>query len=191
MRKTLLILTIICITFVTTACVNKFAVQELNNKAQEMLKTGNVEGAIARLESSIDLDESVFETHYNLAVAYMQADKYDKALKSLERVIELNPDFADAYHSTAVCNEEQAYAIISGDADKDNDKEEVEQPSDKAKVLSKDEKAKVCELFAAAIDNYNKYLSKKQDATDADKVNAKIETLNTELKKYSDESSEQ
>lgn len=189
MRKTLLILTIICITFVTTACVNKFAVQELNNKAQEMLKTGNVEGAIARLESSIDLDESVFETHYNLAVAYMQADKYDKALKSLEKVIELNPDFADAYHSTAVCYEEQAYAIISGEADKDKDKAE-EVSEDKAKVLTTEEKAKVCELFGAAVDYYNKYLSKKQDATDADKVNAKIETLNTEMKKYSDESSE-
>lgn len=189
MRKTLLILTIICITFVTTACVNKFAVQELNNKAQEMLKTGNVEGAIARLESSIDLDESVFETHYNLAVAYMQADKYDKALKSLEKVIELNPDFADAYHSTAVCYEEQAYAIISGEADKDKDKAE-EVSEDKAKVLTAEEKTKVCELFGAAVDYYNKYLSKKQDATDADKVNAKIETLNTEMKKYSDESSE-
>lgn len=191
MQKTLLIMGIVFVTLACTACVNRFAVQELNNNAKELMASGNTEAAISRLESSIDLDESVFETHYNLAVAYIQAEKYDKALKSLEKVIELNPDFADAYHSLGVVYEEQAYDIISGDADKENadsdaQKEEVSDNS-QPKKLTDAEKEKVCELFTNAIDNYNKYLTKKSDASDKDKVNSKIEDLNKELRVYSTE----
>ncbi len=188
MRKTLLILSILFVTLVSTACVNRFAVQELNNKAQEMIKSGNVEGAISRLESSIDLDETVFETHYNLAVAYIQAKKYDKALKSLEKVNELKPEFADAYYSTAVIYDDMATAVIEGEKDSDSVEDaKVDEPSDnsqKQKDLTEADKTKICEYTADAIDNYNKYLSKKADAADKDKVNSKIEELNKQLQTY-------
>lgn len=183
MRKTLLIITILGISLISTACINKFAVQELNNKAQELMKSGNAEGAIARLESSIDLDETVYETHYNLAVAYMQVKKYDLALKALEKVKELNPEFADAYHSIAVSYEEKAYEIINGVNVDDKDVSEQEQSK---KELTEADKKLICEYFALAIDNYNTYLMKKTEASDRDKVNAKIEELNNELRKYSE-----
>lgn len=188
MQKTLLIIGILVVTLFSTACVNKFAVQELNNNAKTLIAQGRIDDAIARLESSIDLDENVYETHYNLAVVYIQAKKYDKAIKSLEKAIELNPDFADAYYSMAVAYEDTAVDIINGNVNdeenQDADKQEVEQPDGK-RVFTDTEKTQICDNITTAIDFYNKYLSKNTNAADKDKVNEKIEDLNKDLVKYS------
>lgn len=190
MQKTLLIIGILVVTLFSTACVNKFAVQELNNNAKAMMAEGRVDDAIARLESSIDLDERVFETHYNLAVVYIQAKKYDKAIKSLEKTIELNPDFADAYYSMGVAYEDKAVDIINGEV-KDEDgnvkeaDEKVAEDTETKKELTDAEKTQICDYMTSAIDYYNKYLSKESNSDDKDKVNEKIESLNKDLVKYS------
>ncbi len=190
MQKTLLIIGILVVTLFSTACVNKFAVQELNNNAKAMMAEGRVDDAIARLESSIDLDERVFETHYNLAVVYIQAKKYDKAIKSLEKTIELNPDFADAYYSMGVAYEDKAVDIINGEV-KDEDgnvkeaDENVAEDTETKKELTDSEKTQICDYMTTAIDYYNKYLSKESNSDDKDKVNEKIESLNKDLVKYS------
>lgn len=190
MQKTLLIIGILVVTLFSTACVNKFAVQELNNNAKAMMAEGRVDDAIARLESSIDLDERVFETHYNLAVVYIQAKKYDKAIKSLEKTIELNPDFADAYYSMGVAYEDKAVDIINGEV-KDEDgnvkeaDENVAEDTETKKELTDAEKTQICDYMTVAIDYYNKYLSKESNSDDKDKVNEKIESLNKDLVKYS------
>ena len=87
MQKTLLIIGILVVTLFSTACVNKFAVQELNNNAKAMMAEGRVDDAIARLESSIDLDERVFETHYNHAVVYIQAKNMTRRLNHLKKLL--------------------------------------------------------------------------------------------------------
>lgn len=185
MRKSLIIACVIFVSLACTACINRFAVQELNNNAKELLSQGKVEAAIARLESSIDLDDSVFETHYNLAVAYIQANNYDKALDSLNKVKELNPDFADTYHSMAVCYEEKANAIISSVNNNGNENTEQEQQASGA-ALTEEQKTQVTEYLTNAIDNYNTYLSKKEDAKDKSQVEQKINDLNNQLKDYND-----
>ena len=58
-----------------SACVNKFAVHELNQLAIEHLENGDVDGAIARLESSVDLDPEQYESRYNLANVYIGQKK--------------------------------------------------------------------------------------------------------------------
>lgn len=190
MQKTLLIIGILFVTLFSTACVNKFAVQELNNNAKAMMAEGRLDDAIARLESSIDLDERVFETHYNLAVVYIQAKKYDKAIKSLEKTIELNPDFADAYYSMGVAYEDKAVDIINGEVKDENgniieqDKNTNSDVNDEQRILTDSEKTQICDYVTNAIDFYNKYLSKSENATDKDKVNEKIESLNKDLVKY-------
>lgn len=183
MKKTLLITLIMAVTLISTACVNKFAVQELNNNAQKMLAAGDAEGAISRLESSIDLDDTLYETHYNLAVAYLEAKKFDKAENALKKVFELNSDFADAYHSMGVVNEEKAYQIINGENSDENDINNED--ANNKKVLTDEQKQDISKYFTTAIDYYNQYLSKKTNAEDAAKVNEKIELLNGELRKYS------
>ena len=108
MKKALLLVSVLFISVITTACINNLAVQELNNKAQSFMDAGDYQGAIERLKSSIDLDSSVFETHYNLAVAYTKAEDYANAIKVYNDAIKLKPDFADTYYSLAVCEENLA-----------------------------------------------------------------------------------
>lgn len=203
MKKVLLLITILFVSVLTTACINNLAVQELNNKAKEYMDNGNTDAAICRLKSSLDLDSNMYETHYNLGVAYISAKKYDDAQNSLKKVLELNPSFVDTYYSLAIVNEEQAYNIINS-VKKEEAGEEVayvetstdqfcescnkEEPNEPLKpkktALTDADKKEICDKFNEAIQNYNKYLTKKTDATDKDKVNERINFLNTEIKKY-------
>ena len=111
MKKALLLVSILSISVFSTACINNFAVQELNNKAKAYMEQGDYQGAIERLKSSIDLDDSVFESHYNLAVAYTNAEDYVNAISAFKKAIELKPDFADGYYSLAVAEESLVTAI--------------------------------------------------------------------------------
>ena len=83
MKKIILLITILFVSVISTACINNLAVQELNNKAKEYMEKGETDKAISRLRSSIDLDTSIFETHYNLGVALIQAKDYEEAITSL------------------------------------------------------------------------------------------------------------
>jgi len=185
MKKISIIVLLLFVSLSTSGCVNKFAVQELNKKAQEYMKDGKTEDAISRLESSIDLDNSIFETYYNLAVAYMKADKSDKAEEALKKVFELKPDFADSYYTMAVIFEDKAYSLINGEnkQEKETIDNEGKDISEK-KELTAEERAEICSNFDSAVDYYNKYLVKKQNASDKDQVNEKINKLNLELQKY-------
>ena len=62
MKKAFLLAVILFISVVSTACINNFAVQELNNKAKDFMDKGDYASAIERLKSSVDLDGSIFET---------------------------------------------------------------------------------------------------------------------------------
>ena len=112
MKRIFLLLSILFISVLSTACVNNLAIQELNNKAQEYMDKGDTESAIARYEASLDLDGNVFETRYNLGIAYLDAKKYDKAKEMFEKAIELKPDNADTYYSLAVATDEMNYLEI-------------------------------------------------------------------------------
>ncbi|MDD3236788.1 MAG: tetratricopeptide repeat protein [Candidatus Gastranaerophilales bacterium] len=178
MKKIVLLMTILFVSVLTTACINNFAVQELNNKAQEYMNAGDNQKAICRLKSSLDLDNNMYETHYNLAVAYIAEKNYEDAVASLNNVLKLKPDFVDAYYSLGIAYEEEAYKLINGEDDKDV---ETKAASSSKKPVDAEE---VCVLITKSIENYNNYLTKKIDATDGDKVNERISALNQELKKY-------
>lgn len=88
MKKVLLIASVLFVAVVSTACINNLAVQDLNNKAKMYADKGDYTQAIERLKSSIDLDPSVFETHYNLAVVYTQAEDYINAVEEYKKLSE-------------------------------------------------------------------------------------------------------
>lgn len=187
MKKVVLLITILFVSVISTACINNLAVQELNNKAKEYMANGETEKAICRLRSSIDLDTSIFETHYNLGVALISVNENKDAQESLENAIKLKPDFADSYYSLAVALENQADEIINGSTKEDTEKsdsDDTEASVTKKKELSESEKAKVVELLNESIENYNKYLTKKPDAQDKDKIAEEIDYLNKEIQKY-------
>lgn len=188
MKKIVLLITILFVSVLTTACINNFAVQELNNKAKEYLNNGDSETAICRLKSSLDLDSNMYETHYNLGVAYIAAKKDKEAIESLKTVLKLNPEFVDAYYSLGVANEEEAFDIINGTSEYEKSEENKSDNQGSAEIAKKQltaaDKKLVCDMLTEAIENYNQYLTKKTEAQDKDKVNERINYLNTELRKY-------
>lgn len=195
MKKAFLLVCILSISVICTACINSFAVQELNNKAMEFIDEGNYAAAIERLKSSIDLDDSVFESHYNLAVAYTKSEDYISAMKEYKKAISLRPDFADCYYSLGVTEENLASDLSAGiiRLDKEGNlvKPEVtETEEDKEKApetkLTDAEKIYVDDLLKDAINNYNLYLTKATEPEDADEVRNHISDLEVKVQPGSD-----
>ena len=112
MKKALLIASVLFIAVISTACINNIAVQELNNKAAEFMQKGDYESAMNRLEASIDLDSTMYETYYNLGIAATNAKKYDIAIEALENGIKIKPDFSNFYYSLAVAQAELAESLV-------------------------------------------------------------------------------
>ena len=178
MKKALLLLSILFVSVISTACINNFAVQELNSKAKSYLEEGDYKAAIERLKSSVDLDNTIFETHYNLAVAYTQAEDYANAIDSFKKAIELNPEAADSYYSLAVAQENLSIDLKSGVV-KLNDEGSLYKDDDFSDDYKPDEKVlqMIESLQIDAAKNYKTYLEKSPDADDADEIKQKIEIL--------------
>ncbi len=192
MKKAFLLASILFISVISTACINNFAVQELNNKAKEFMDKGDYVSAIERLKSSVDLDGSVLETQYNLAVAYTKAEDYENAVKTYNDVLKLNSDFADAYYSRAVCEENLAKDIISQDilVNDDGSLEKAEPVNDEDAVKNKNLSDKSKEVFKGLVNNaisdYNTYLEKSASAADKTEVEESIKALEDLLKTHAD-----
>ena len=97
MKKVLFILTMLCVAVFSTACINNVAVEKLNNAAKIYMEKGDYTSAIQRLESSLELDKTVYQTYYNLGVAYVESKQYQKAIDALTSAINLNSKYADSY----------------------------------------------------------------------------------------------
>ena len=193
MKKVILLITILFVSVISTACINNLAVQELNNKAKEYMANGETEKAICRLRSSIDLDASIFETHYNLGVALIEAKEYKEAQTALLEAIKLKPDFADSYYSLAVSYEGEADQIINNTSkEQEQEQEDITQDTQNSedasepekKNLTETDKTKIVELYNHAIENYNKYLVKQPEAQDKEKIEEQINYLNKQIKNY-------
>lgn len=188
MKKALFIVTVLVVSVFSTACINNIAVQELNNKAKAYMNQGDYENAISRLKSSVDLDDSIFETQYNLGVAYTYAEEYDDAIETFEKAIKINPTFADTYYSMGVAQENYAISIIKGeikDKNKDDDEEaqDVKYDANNEPVLSQDDIKKIKLLYSDAVKSYEDYLEKASNPKDRKTVEAKIENIKTEIDK--------
>ena len=164
MKKALLIASVLFIAVVSTACINNIAVQELNNKAAEFMQKGDYEAAVNRLQASIDLDSSMYETYYNLGIAATNAKKYDVAIEALENGIKIKPDYADFYYSLAVAQAEYAEKLLESDDDK--------------KAASDEDKIKSAEYKNLAITNIHKYLELNPEAEEKGELEEFIKDLN-------------
>ncbi|MBR6301256.1 tetratricopeptide repeat protein [bacterium] len=182
MKKVILVGSILLVAVMSTACINKWAVQDLNNKAKIYADKGDYTQAIERLKSSIDLDPSIFETHYNLAVVYTQAEDYINAVEEYKKVLEMKPDSADSYYSLATAVNNLAVDMAQGRTRMKEDgslytpKADEIDPSEKFE-MSEAEKTFVDELYSSATANFEKYLELKPDASDKAEVEAQIQKI--------------
>ncbi|MBQ2612253.1 tetratricopeptide repeat protein, partial [bacterium] len=180
----------------STACINNLAVQELNTKAKTFIDNGDIENAISRLKSSVDLDPTIFESHYNLAVAYTRAENYSDAIESYMKAIELKPDFADSYYSLAVCEENLAGDIKSGEISVNEDGtlkklleselEEIQALKQENKFkISKESETKIVELLEDSVKNFKTYVEMNPTGDDVEDANNEINSIEEKLKDYS------
>ena len=171
MKKALLIVSVLMVAVISTACINNIAVQELNNKAAEYMQKGDYEAAMSRLQASIDLDNTMYQTYYNLGVASINANKYDKAIEALESGLKLNPNFADFYYSLGVAQIGLADDIYEK-ATMDEESEDVDKNViDKIKRdVTAEEKENVISLKAGAVENLNTYLRKVPATADKESI---------------------
>lgn len=196
MKKALLLIVILSISIISTACINNLAVQELNTKAKTFMDNGDIENAISRLKSSVDLDPTIFESHYNLAVAYTRAENYSDAIESYMKAIELKPDFADSYYSLAVCEENLAGDIKSGEISVNEDGtlkklleselEEIQALKQENKFkISKESETKIVELLEDSVKNFKTYVEMNPTGDDVEDANNEINSIEEKLKDYS------
>ena len=182
MKKVLLIASVLFVAVVSTACINNLAVQDLNNKAKMYADKGDYTQAIERLKSSIDLDPSVFETHYNLAVVYTQAEDYINAVEEYKKVIGMKPDMANSYYSLATAENNLAVDMMQGRVRMNVDetlytpKAEDINFEEKIKLTDKEENL-IKELKESAVQNYEKYLELNPNAQDKADVEQQIQKL--------------
>ena len=175
MKKALLIASVLVVAVISTACINNIAVQELNNKAAEYMQKGDYESAMNRLQASLDLDSTMYQTYYNLGVAAINANKFDKAIEALEDGIKIKPDFADFYYSLGVAQIGLADEIYEKtdsqeEAAADTEKETVDIKRD----ITEKEKANVKELKQSASVNLNKYLELVPNTKDRETIEEMI-----------------
>ena len=181
MKKALMIASVLFIAVVSTACINNMAVQELNNKAAEYMQKGDYESAMNRLQASLDLDSTMYETYYNLGVAAINANKYEKAIEALEGGIKIKPDYADFYYSLGLAQTSLADEIL------ENSEKELSEGEKNAEIvntepkkeLSDEDKAKVADLKKQAAENLTKYLEMNPNGEDKQTVEELIKEINS------------
>lgn len=177
MKKLTSFLILLFLGVITSACVNTFAVHELNERAVKFTQEGDYQKAIARLESAIDLDESVYETRYNLAVAYIGNNDCEKALESIEKAQSLLKDEdSSLLYSKGVAYDCLADKLINK---KDDDGEEIKiiykNPQEKFEAENK-----YIDYLTKANENYERYIELDPEAKDKDAVEQTV-SKNKEL----------
>lgn len=165
MKKALMIASVLLVAVISTACINNIAVQELNNKAAEYMQKGDYESAMNRLQASLDLDSTMYETYYNLGIASINAKKYEKAIEAFEGGIKIKPDFAEFYYSLGVAQTDFADELVEVTEDK--------------KEISEEDKLKAIELKKSAVENLTKYLELQPTAEDKKTIEELIEESNS------------
>ena len=187
MKKFLFIVSVLCLAVFSTACVNNLAVQELNNKAKVFMDKGDYENAISRLQASVDLDDSIFETQYNLGVAYTYADKYNEAIETFDKALALKPNMPETYYSLGVAQENFAIDIVKGllkpDGKPYTQEEITDAEASDNPALSDESMEKIKLLYNNAIQSYESYLEKAGNPKDKANVETKISNIKSELEK--------
>ena len=187
MKKALMIASVLLIAVISTACINNIAVQELNNKAAEFMQKGDYNAAMNRLQASLDLDSTLYETHYNLGVAAVNSYKYDVAIEALENSIKLNPNHADSYYTLALAQSGLAEELLADRTEFDDDDKATTNKNNKNDVVefSKEDMEKYKNLRTSAVENLKKYIELNPNKKEEESIIDLIADLEKPVEKNS------
>lgn len=173
MRKIHLLIACICCSILLSGCLSNLDIQKLNNKAAQLMKDGDVDGAIVRLIAINDLDPTFPQTYYNLGIAYLQKEDYPKSIENLNKAIELKNNFPQAYYTLGVIYEDLATTT-----------EESLKQKGVAQQKKEEGQKLISDNLNNSIQNYSKYLEISPTAEDKNEIQSKLEYLKQELTKY-------
>lgn len=71
--------------------------RELLERGTELGQAGELEGAVALLQRTVELNPDLPDGHFNLAIAYRKQGKLDMAIAAMRRVVRLRPDDFEAH----------------------------------------------------------------------------------------------
>lgn len=163
MKRIISFLIILTVAILCSACINTIAVQELNKKASELMEKGDYQGAIARLQASLDLDDSIFQTRYNLAIAYLKNNQCQKALDEISKTTSM-PDRSDeVYYIIGASNNCLADEVYNKTLE-DGTKEKIEFQNKADEELARE---KFIQYLQEANSAFGKYLELNPNAKNA------------------------
>ncbi len=171
MRKLLSFVVILFFAVISGACINTFAVHELNEYAIKYMQSGDYHSAISRLESSIDLDGAIYESRYNLAVAYLRINECKKAYEQIVEAQKLISDEPAVFYTTGVA----ANCVADNIYEKKLSNGEVEKITYNDPIVAYKKAKEYVEYLNIANNAFDKYATLVPNAED---VNSVIQLMN-------------
>ncbi len=140
-------------------------------------------------------DSSIFETHYNLAVAYTKAEDYVNAVDEYKKALKIKSTVPDLYFSLATAENNLAVDLEQGRVRMNDDGSLYTPKADDIDFsqdykLSDNAKQFVNELFDSAIQNYQKYLELNPDSKDKDSVESQIKVISEHMSQQQEQMAE-
>jgi tetratricopeptide (TPR) repeat protein len=78
--------------------------EQLLERGAAYIRLGNLPGAIATFQASIQKNPNLTAAHYNLGLALAQSGKHKEAIRAFYQSIQLKPDMAIAYSNIAAAS---------------------------------------------------------------------------------------
>lgn len=177
-KAIVLSMAVIGLSLALTGCQQNVVYQrsmaELNEKAQALMASGDIDGAVSRLEAAHDLQPDEPNTTYNLAIAYQTQGSYDKAIPLLKQLVEKSQlDKAQVQKTLGITYEAKADLLAFKVSEAESDPK-----ADKAKIPQM--KAEAQAAYELAIESYQQALPGLKNAAEVEK---QIEALQARLKK--------
>ncbi|OGI01114.1 MAG: hypothetical protein A2104_01280 [Candidatus Melainabacteria bacterium GWF2_32_7] len=191
--KKLKILFLLVLTPFLVSCTKVISnpdIQTLNQKAAELMNSGDVKGAIARLESINDLNPDFPQNHYNLGVAYYKNEEYEKSIDSLKQAISLDKNIPDAYYTIGLAYQDMAKKEISKLDKLDNEKQlnnkeiEVSANPEEKKLTKEEIGALIVDNLKNSKDYYIQYTSLISNSDEKAEIEEEIKNIEQDIKEF-------
>jgi len=184
MKKLLQFLFILILGVFCCACVNSYAVHELNEKAFKYIEDGDYNSAISRLSASVDLDGDVYDTRYNLANALLTVGRCEEGVPHAQFAVKLKPKEPIAYFNLGTIAFCAAENLLKDKNNDKNNKQKNLQTSPYEK-LYKDRQLqeKYIQFLTVSNQAFENYLQLVPNSSDAESVSNFITKSNDMIQK--------